>query len=164
MRWPARKGWSRDVAARIDAAAARAALAAGLASASQTLDAWSRLIAALATIGLLLPDPAVPLWKPLLACILLGGLGQLYFAARIAVDRPVFSLWAARWREPADCDADLAAFDRALAELGWRPALAESRDLEMRLSGVRRLLRRQMALLVVQAVALATLCGLSLAA
>lgn len=146
-----------------DAAAARAALATGLASVSRTLDGWSRLFAALALLGLFLPVPAVPLWTPLLAGILLTGLGQLYFATRIALDRPVFALWAERWCKPVDYRDDLAAFDQALAELGWARTAPESPDLATRLSGLRRLLRRQMTFLALQAIVLAILCGLAMA-
>ena len=144
-----------------DSAATRAALAVGLASGSRTLDAWSRLLAGLAGIGLLLPAPVVPLWKPLLVFILLTGLGQLYFAARIALDRSVFVFWAARWRGEGEHERDLAAFDQALVELRVRRASSATRSLVERVAGLRRLLIRQLFLLILQMLALLVLCILA---
>jgi hypothetical protein len=151
------------MATAIDTSAARAVLAVGLASASRTLDGWSRLFAGLALLGLMLPAPSVPFWKPLLCFILLAGLGQLYYATRIAFDRPILAFWAERWHDAiTQPDTDLAAFDLALEELGLRKMQHKTRDLTERLFGLRRLERYQSGLLALQALAIAALCGLAL--
>lgn len=112
-------------------------LALALCAASRRLDAWSRLLAALALLACALPV-ASPLWAPTLAAALGCGLLQLFCSLRLAFDQPVFAHWSGT---PAD-SGTLAAFDAALAALGKAPP--PGRSLGQRLAGVRRLLRRQL--------------------
>lgn len=113
---------------------------------SARLDAWSRMLCALALMAVI-PSPH-PAW-PLLAVA--AGLLQLFFALRLGFDRPVFENWAA-CPENASREA-LAAFDAALAQTGLRRQAGE-RDLAQRLGGLRSLFRRQLLAFAVQLAAM----------
>ena len=82
----------------------------------------------------------------------LRGLLEKYLAWRVALDAEFFALLLAQpGRE--------AAFDAALAEFRGRPAVAAARPMASRWQGARRLVRRQAAVLMAQALAV----GLGLA-
>lgn len=76
--------------------------------------------------------------------VVIAGLAEHFFALRTTFDQPVFAAWGQRWREPgASPEVDLADFDAALVRTGLRAAPSQSRSLDERVAGARRLLWRQ---------------------
>lgn len=113
---------------------------------SARLDAWSRMLCALALMALIpSPHPAWPLFA------VTAGLMQLFFALRLGFDRPIFENWAACPESPSR--EALAAFDAALAQTGLRQQTGE-RDLAQRLNGLKSLFRRQILAFAVQLAAM----------
>jgi len=132
-------------------AAGQAEAVAALLAAGSTLDRASALLTTAALLVLVLaPLPLAARVTLLLAVV--AGLGQLFLAFRTACDASVFAAWGRTWRRPgADVAADLAAFDAALVSLGLKAAgNAPRRDLDNRLHGARRLLRRQAGCVILQ--------------
>lgn len=135
-------------------AAAQAENAVACLALGQGLERLSLVLTAIALLALVIaPLPLAPrlaLWVAVVA-----GLVAQYYVLRTAFDRPVFAAWARRWRQPgAEPEADLAAFDAALAAAGLGPSSAGPvRPLADRLAGVRRLLRRQGLCCILQVVA-----------
>ncbi|MDR1934059.1 MAG: hypothetical protein LBS49_00445 [Candidatus Accumulibacter sp.] len=133
--------------------AALLAVGVALCASGRRVDAWSRMLTGV-TLLLLLFLPlaldkdeaeAAPPGMALAGLIIAFGFCQMYYALRLAFDRPVFAHWL---RQPEDDAARLAAFDAALAQLDLRrPA---PRPLAERILGVRRLFRRQLLCLAVQ--------------
>lgn len=132
-------------------AAAQAAIAAAFLALGRSLERGSLLLTAAALLALVVAPLA---FQPRLGLCLAvaAGLAAQFFALRTAFDRPLFAAWACHWLEPgADPEADLAAFDAALAATSLRPAIAAPlRPLADRISGARRLLRRQGLCCIVQ--------------
>lgn len=86
-----------------------------------------------------------------LACVSGGvAIGALWMLIRVAIDRRLF---AALERAPVEDDA-LGALDRALLELRWIDASKAGRTIDLRVSGVAGLLRKTVALSIVQTLAL----------
>lgn len=150
-------------------AASRARTMAAALALGRGLDLWSLALAALAVAGLL--GLALPLSSAicLLVSLSAGGVQKIY-ALRAAFDAALFRHWAETWssaaiqgRDPVELTADLAAFDQALAACGLRaPADGATRDLDSRLRGAGKLLRRQALALAIQfaamIVALVVMC------
>ncbi|KAF1038558.1 MAG: hypothetical protein GAK35_03766 [Herbaspirillum frisingense] len=132
-------------------AAAQADIAAALMGLGRRLDAASLMLSAAALIVLALTPPAPWACAALLAAVV-AGLGEHAHALRTAFDAPLFAAWAQRWQaRDADPQADLSAFDQALADTGLGPAGAgATRSLQARIAGARRLLQRQGLFLVLQ--------------
>lgn len=122
----------------------------------RTLDAVSRLLLALAGAGLVgaavLPQARLPAGAAaLLAAGFLAGLVQVYFAVRVAFDAALVGALAGRSAEggiPAD---PAALVDASLQVLGLAGPDAAGRDWSARWQGMRRLLRRQAACVLLQA-------------
>lgn len=119
---------------------ARAAIGAALCETGQRIDAWSRLLSAVALLACALPPPGA-IWPFLLTGVLLAGLGQLYCALRTGFDRAIFAHWLAQPENAAP--AALAAFDQALLETRLAKRLKE-RTLGERIAAVRRLVLGQL--------------------
>ena len=131
------------------------------------LDRWSRLIALLAGLLILLllatQQPVLPEVCGILS--LLAALGQAYYAARVTIDARLFDNWAKRWHTlvgtPNLSDhitADLTHFDQQIE--GLRDTcndrgLRQPRDLHARQRGALGLLRRQGVCLALQLLAFA---------
>ena len=81
----------------------------------------------------------------------LAGLAQLWFALRVGFDARAFRRLA---RGDADGGLTVSAFDAAMGGLGLMPAEKERRPITQRVRGAMRLLGRQVALLLLQAVLL----------
>ena len=119
------------------------------------IDRWSRLLALLTgMLMLLLLADRQPYQSSICALLsLLGALGQAYYAARVAIDAHLFACWAKRWHTRSDTanhthriTDDLAIFDGVIDGLrgsSQQHYPAEPRDLDCRQSGALRLLRRQ---------------------
>ena len=138
---------------------------AAILAAGTVIDGWSRLVALLAGMLILLSlateQPTLPVACGVLS--LIGALAQLYCAARITIDARLFSSWARRWHTQASdpklsdrIAADLAHFDGLIA--GLRNACDEHRTqqprgLRARQRGALELLRRQSVCLVLQLLA-----------
>lgn len=148
---------SLDEAAQAEATAALLAL-------GGRFDTTSRLLTVAALLALVFapllhtapapPDPPFALHAALLFAVL-AGFAEHVLALRTTFDQPIFAAWGARWRAgDAQPEADLAAFDQALASAGLRAARPGSpRPLRTRIAGARRLLRRQGLCLMLQAAA-----------
>ena len=138
---------NRDAAARAALTAATLAQGRGLHLLSLCL-----LLPALAT---LLLAPGGPARSTCLALSLVAGAVQAYHALRCGLDAVLFAHWARCWSAPAEVDveADLQAFDRALAEDFGRSPLAP-RPLAGRVRGALGLLRRQALALALQGLTL----------
>jgi hypothetical protein len=124
--------------------------AAALLDQGRTFDRLSRLLTA-AALGWILVSPAIatePRWAVIgfPALVALAGLGEMYFAIRIAFDRVLFDRVAGA-REVSD----FAATDEALLRLGLMTASKAGRPADVRIAGARRLFRFQIGALVVQA-------------
>ena len=127
-----------------------------LAAASALLDTGrevgrlARALTVLALAGLLAPlAVVVPVGSVVLLLVaVVAGLGGTYAGARVALDAALFRHLGAAAQGPALLDA-------ALLEMGMLPAAKVGRPLGQRIAGARRLLQAQVALLGVQAGALA---------
>lgn len=141
------------------------ALAASFLASGRTLDAWSRMLAVAALIGLWGSGQSASARGWLALSVALAAL-QAWWAWRVALDARIFARWARAWRQPDTrgvdgVTEDLRRFDRALAD--WLPGMAPdpasftgaSRSLAARLSGARRLLGRQLLAGIAQALCLA---------
>lgn len=121
---------------------ARCAAVARRMDAAQPLGLLALACTAVAMIGL-----AVDAWRDEVLAIALGavllGLIERYFALRLRLDAGLFADLA------SGRIADLAALDDGLAAIGVR--VATSRTLDARIAGCRRLWRRHLVVVVVQA-------------
>lgn len=134
-------------------AATQAGLAAALMGLGRQLDGASRVLSACALIALVLKTGTPAVWCALLL-VIIAGVAELGYALRCAFDAPLFADWARRWQAAeAQPLSDLAAFDLALAESRLRAAPPNTRPLEERIAGARRLLRRQAQCLALQVLA-----------
>ena len=138
------------------AAAARAALAAASLAQGRNLHLLS-LCLLLPALAALLLAPGGPARSACLTLSLVAGTVQTYHALRCGLDAALFAHWATCWSRPtatnADIDADLQAFDHALAEdFGRSPP--KSRPLAGRARGALGLLRRQALALAIQGLTL----------
>lgn len=126
------------------------AVTAALLDAGRGLDALSRALTVLAFAGLVAAAVArVPVAAfGALALAALAGLAAAYAGARVAFDAALFRDLAAGGNE------GLAPLDAALVRLGLVPAGRAGRPPGDRAAGATRLLRRQVLLLAVQALAL----------
>lgn len=127
-----------------DARTMQAALSLG-----RRLDLWSLLLAIFALACLFgLPVAGFPR-VGLLASILAAGV-QKYFALRVAFDEQLFRNLARQWAsktppEDASTLTELARLDQSLARCRQCPPKADNvRDLNSRLHGASRLLKRQL--------------------
>ena len=143
-------------------AAARARVMATALALGRSLDLWSLALAVLALAGLLW------LTLPLTARIglllsILAGVVQKIFALRVAFDAALFHHWAEKWssdgvegRDPNALVTDLMVFDRSLADCGLATPRGDGvRDLNSRLRGAARLLKRQVVAVAIQFAAVA---------
>lgn len=133
-----------------DARTMQAALSLG-----RRLDLWSLLLAIFALACLFgLPVAGFPR-VGLLASILAAGV-QKYFALRVAFDEQLFRNLARQWAgktppEDASTLTELARLDQSLARCRQCPPKADNvRDLNSRLHGASRLLKRQLLAFSVQ--------------
>ncbi len=140
-------------------------------SLGRRLDLWSLLFALLALICLFSQPLAWLSRTGLLVSLLAAGI-QKYFALRVAFDEQLFRNLARQWTDKAPAEgssplAELAALDQSLARcLQCRPKTDKVRDLNSRLLGTSRLLKRQVLTFSVQFASLlaaATAAGLPLA-
>lgn len=146
----------------LDEAAARARVMATALALGRSLDLWSLALAALALGGLLWMTLPLTTSTGLLLSIL-AGVGQKVFALRVAFDAALFHHWAEKWssdevegRDPNALATDLLVFDRALADCGLATPRGDGvRDLNSRLRGAARLLKRQVLAVAVQFAAVA---------
>lgn len=91
--------------------------------------------------------------------VLMTGIAETWYALRVAFDQCIFATWASSWRNPAaQSEIEMAEFDAAVNP-GREPS---PRDLDSRVAGAERLLRRQFACVLLQLVA--TLLALSMRA
>ena len=127
-----------------DARTMQAALSLG-----RRLDLWSLLLAIFALACLFgLPVAGFPR-VGLLASLLAAGV-QKYFALRVAFDEQLFRNLARQWAsktppEDASTLTELARLDQSLARCRQCPPKADNvRDLNSRLHGASRLLKRQL--------------------
>lgn len=142
-------------------AAARARVMATALALGRSLDLWSLALAALTLAGLLWLTLPLTTGIGLLLSIL-AGIGQKIFALRVAFDAALFHHWAEKWsidgaegRDPNALAPDLMVFDRALADCGLATPRGDGvRDLNSRLRGAARLLKRQVLALAMQFVAM----------
>jgi membrane-associated phospholipid phosphatase len=141
--------WRSAVAPDTHRAAATAALVAASLGHGRSLDRLSQgLLLALA--ALLLPELGATACGLLLASLIPAGV-QAYHAFRCGLDAHIFAHWARHWPAGSQPDADLDAFDQALAHcFGMRPGAATPRPLDDRARGALRLLRRQALALACQ--------------
>lgn len=125
------------------------------------IDLWSLLLAVFALAILLWLS--LPLGVELcLLLSLLAAAAQKFLALRVALDEKLFSHWAEAWQraatmadKAASLEADLSMLDQSLAACGLRAPPGETvRDLDSRLSGAGKLLRRQVTVFVLQFLAL----------
>ncbi|MBS1190307.1 MAG: hypothetical protein H6R10_2099 [Rhodocyclaceae bacterium] len=131
--------------------AARAGVAARFLALGSVIDRTSLAFLLLALATLLWTETPPPAGPALLVAVI-AGLGEKYFALRVAFDRDVFKDWAEHWEKsdfPAP-EADLAAFDAGLGH----PAGGPPRPLEDRVCGALGLLKWQAAFALVQILAL----------
>lgn len=142
-------------------ASARAQTIANALALGRSLDLWSLILAALALAGLLGVSLPVSSTICLLVSVVAGSAQKIY-ALRVAFDEALFRQWAETWRNaanqgpaPAQLTADLAAFDQALAACSLRaPYGGAPRNLNSRLHGAGKLLRRQVLALAMQIAAM----------
>jgi hypothetical protein len=136
-----------------------AAIGTALCDTGRRVDAWSRLLSAMALLACALPTPADGR-AFVIAGIVLAGLGQLFYALRSGFDRAIFAHWASL---PDDAlPAALAAFDQGLVASGLGRTRPE-RPLAERVDGVRRLVSRQLLALALQIAGTAALAAFILA-
>jgi hypothetical protein len=137
-------------------AAARAALTAATLAQGRSLHLLS-LCLLLPALAALLLAPGGPARSACLTLSLVAGTVQAYHALRCGLDAALFAHWATCWSRPtasdADVDADLQAFDRALADDFGRGPLTP-RPLAGRVRGALGLLRRQALALGIQGLTL----------
>jgi hypothetical protein len=146
--------------ANLAGAVARARVGASSLALGQRIDAWSLLFTGLALAGLFwaVRQPSASLTQACLLLTVLAGAVQKGLALRVAFDAAIFLDWAERWRCAADAGEsakaiaeDLSAFDQALAAAGLRAAPGDPvPDLDLRLRGAMKLLRRQSIAFAVQ--------------
>ena len=116
------------------------------------------LVALLIGLAPLLGPAARPLTALLCALLVLLGLGQKYWALRVALDAELFQQLASRVDQLAIHTSDL---DQTLTQLKLQPANQPARNWDERSLGALRLLRRQVFWLLAQLL-LALLTVLSL--
>lgn len=116
------------------------------------------LVALLIGLAPLLGIKAQPLTALFCALLLALGLGQKYWALRVALDAELFQQLASKVEQLTTHTADL---DRALAQLKLQAANQSSRSWDERSLGALRLLRQQVLWLLAQLL-LASLIVLSL--
>lgn len=87
--------------------------------------------------------------RVLVSLAILAVLPVLYLAVRLEIDRGLFQRLAATQDVNGD---DLAALNRAMAELGWKAGEGATRPLAERVAGVVRLVKWQGGLVAVQLV------------
>ncbi|MGU7775413.1 hypothetical protein ACV229_35240 [Burkholderia sp. MR1-5-21] len=135
----------RDPSAPFRMAAARGALDAG---------AWAiaaAFAAAFAGGWVAAGWAAAPLARVLLATVsTASGIGALWYAVRIAIDRRLFAALARAAVAPDSAGDALAALDRALADLGWIDDTKAGRPLDARVRGAIGLCRTAMLIAVAQ--------------
>lgn len=137
-------------------AATKARVAAAGLLVGRGVDHWSLALTVLALAAAWVMPPAGLLPQLLLLLVIVAGAAEKFFALRVAFDASLFAQWAESWQqaaEPGRAEADLAAFDQALAACGLRANGGEVRELDLRLVGAFGLLRWQLALFAVQFVA-----------
>jgi hypothetical protein len=125
--------------------------AAALLDQGRTADYLSRILTAAALGGILIypaiaTEPAGPLMGPV-ALVALAGLGETYFAIRVAFDRVLFDRVASAPEAP-----DFAGTDDALVRLRLMPASKAGRPVDARVAGARRRFRFQIFACVAQVV------------
>ncbi len=122
---------------------ARCAVVARRMDAAHALGLLALVCTAIALIGM-----AVDAWRDEVLAVALGalllGMVERYYALRLRLDAGLFADLA------SGRIADLAALDHGLAAIGAR--IATPRPLDDRIAGCRRLWRRHLAIVVVQAV------------
>ncbi len=101
-------------------------------------------LAGMVAAGMLVGRPALP-GMLLLGAAALAGLAEIYLAARVGIDAALFQRLAAGADDP-----DWAVLDAALTRLGMLPAAKAGRPAAARIAGAARLLRWQIAALLVQ--------------
>lgn len=116
------------------------------------------LVALLIGLAPLLGIKAQPLTALFCALLLVLGLGQKYWALRVALDAELFQQLASRVEQLATHTVDL---DQTLAQLKLQPAHQSPRSWDERSLGALRLLRQQVLWLLAQLL-LAILIVLSL--
>ncbi len=128
-----------------ETAANRALLAASTLALGRQIDLWSLGLAAATLIVLFTPALETMTRIALLASLAAAGV-QKFLALRTALDAGIFAFWARRWSRNENDDGvgrDLAAFDLALREqFPGMPPSAETRSLEARITGAKRLLTK----------------------
>lgn len=142
-------------------AAARARVMAAALELGRGFDQWSLVLVTLALVGLLWASLPLSSTICLLVSLLAGGT-QKIFALRVAFDEALFRHWAETWSSAATLGLesttlaeDLAALDQALATCGLRAhSGGAARDIDSRLRGAGKLLRRQALALAIQFVAM----------
>lgn len=105
------------------------------------------LVALLIGLAPLLGIKAQPLTALFCALLLILGLGQKYWALRVALDAELFQQLASQVDQLAAHTADL---DRTLVQLKLQPANLPARGWDERSLGALRLLRQQVLWLVAQ--------------
>jgi len=100
--------------------------------------------AALTIGGIALAVISRALW-PVGGAVVAIGLVEFWLAARVAIDADLFAALGGD---------DLAPFDEAMRRLGLMPEGKAGRPIEVRIQGALRLLKFQVALLVLQIAAL----------
>ena len=140
-----------ETKSHIEQAADQAETTAALLALGGGLERLALVLTATALLALVLSPPATGLRLCLLG-VVITGLAAQFFALRTAFDQLLFAAWARRWREAgSDTEADLAAFDAALAAIQLRLAPGgPPRPLTDRMAGARRLLQQQALCCVLQ--------------
>jgi hypothetical protein len=100
--------------------------------------------AALTVGGIALTVVSRSLW-PVGGAVVAIGLVEFWLAARVAIDADLFAALG---------EDDLAQFDEAMRRLGLMPGSKADRPMEARIRGALRLLKLQVALLLLQIAAL----------
>ena len=138
-------------------------------SLGRRLDLWSLLLALLA-LACLFSLPLTGFQRIGLFTSLLAAGIQKYFALRTSFDEQLFRTLAKQWTDKAHTEnaspvAELAALDESLARCLQCPPKADNvRDLNSRLQGASRLLKRQALAFSIQfATMLSAAAGLPLA-
>ncbi len=101
-------------------------------------------LAGMVAVGMLAARPPLPAML-LLGAAAFAGLAEIYFAVRVGIDAALFQRLAAGADDP-----DWAVLDAALTRLGMLPAAKAGRPAAARIAGAARLLRWQIAALLVQ--------------
>lgn len=135
--------------------------AAALLDQGRTVDRLSRLLTAVALVGILLyPAMTMPPPRMLAGCAVLvaiAGLAEAYFAIRVGIDAALFHQVA---RAPGAID--FAGTDVALMQLGLLPVTQLGRPAESRVAGARWLFRLQVFALVTQVLSVFVGAGIAL--